>query len=101
MGDVQSDVSGVMDSMGRMTEGLAAKNATMKDGPPKNGGEDQGQTKVRSPLEKYEARIAEINGNPNLQGADKALQHAKALSDLAMEGGPAVFKALSGALGSN
>lgn len=52
---VKSEVTEPMDSIGKIIEGIAAKNATMKDGPPEGGSDT---TKERPPTSNEEREAA-------------------------------------------
>ena len=52
---VKSEITEPLDSIGKIMEGIAAKNSTMKDGPPEGG---SGETKERPPTSNEERTAA-------------------------------------------
>lgn len=106
MPDVQSDVTGPLNAVANVMQGMAAKNQTMKDGPPSGGGGGGGGegTKTRptaeekkSAYEQYKKDIQDVWSKYNqgkLDGGDLALGIGKAVTDLAVTAGPEVLKLL-------
>ena len=108
---VTSDVTEVLDKVADVIEGLAAKNATMKDGPPE--GEDQGggraptATEERTQAyEKYKNDVSEIFDRftgPDGTITDPvgfALASGQALADLGVAVGPEAFQLFSDFIGN-
>ena len=98
MPDVAMEVNGTVESVAKLAEGMAAKNQTMKDGPPAGGGGGGGRTQTRpteeqkkAAYDKYKDRIRDI-WSKDMSGTDRTLQIGQAVADLAMEAGPDVLK---------
>jgi hypothetical protein len=110
MANVADDVTGPLNAIAATTQGLAAKNQTMKDGPPPAASSPAAGTQERkpqpSPAEKkgaYEQYKKDIqnawsrNTAPDGTIADPAnlvLDVGQAIADLAINGGPDAIKAI-------
>ncbi len=101
---VTKEVTEPLEKLGEVIKGLAAKNATMKDGKPEASDKKEGRppttTEERiSNYEKYKSDISEINRNfpvdsngKTIDPIGKSLAVGQAIIDLGVAVGPEVFK---------
>ena len=103
MDSVLQDVVGPLNAVGEIAKGLAAKNQTMKDGPPE-GGAGEATTQPRPTPEQeqgayddYKKKVSEAwrrhtDANGNVDRVGLGLDVGQAVADLAMKAGPGVLK---------
>jgi hypothetical protein len=107
MPSVAGDVTGPLNAVAALTQGLAAKNQTMKDGPAPSTGGTQEKKKSKpsaadnkSAYDQYKKDVQNAwqrNTLPDVTIADEVslwLDIGQAVADLAINGGPQAIKAI-------
>ena len=107
---VTSDVTEPLDKIGDVIEGLAAKNATMKDGAPEvgGGGGSRAPTATEERAGAYEKYKDDVGAafyrntaaDGTIDPAGLALDLGQAAADLGVAVGPEVFQLFSDFLGN-
>jgi hypothetical protein len=104
MPTVADEVTGPISAMAELSKGLAAKNATMQDGPPDGNGEQPSNegTQERSAYDRYKDNIDKAWDDYAQHGDATALglDIGQAVADLAMEGGGDVLRLFGDLLGA-